>query len=151
MLHIYGILHIAHILHIMYIMHIVHIYAYHAYLACIAYVAYRCILCQLEYCYFDLLQEQEKCGGGGDGGGGAVAAAAERAGLRAGPGGDRPGRRPGVAKPGRIRMSLRAMKSVHEPVVVGLAGMVQEQPATQLAGMDLAKIYINMQRICSYM
>ena len=80
-----------------------------------------------------------------------VAAAAERAGLRAGPGGDRPGRRPGVAKPGRIRMSLRAMKSVHEPVVVGLAGMVQEQPATRLAVMDLADIYINMQRICSYM
>ena len=39
-------------------------------------------------------------------------------------------------------MSLRAMKRVHEPVVVGLAGMVQEQPATLLAGMDQAEIYI---------
>ena len=57
----------------------------------------------------------------------------------------------GSAKPWWTRMSLRAMKSVHEPVVVGLAGMVQEQPATRLAGMDLADIYINMQRICSYM
>ena len=68
-----------------------------------------------------------------------------------GPGGDRPGRRPGVAKPGQISMSLLAMKSIHEPVVVGLAGMVQEQPATRLAGMDQAEIYINMQRICCYM
>ena len=73
-------------------------------------------------------QEQEKCGGGG--GRGAVG----RAGLRAGPGGGRPGRRPGVAKPGRIRISLRAMKSAYEPIVVGLAGMVQEQTATWLAG-----------------
>ena len=48
-------------------------------------------------------------------------------------------------------MSLRPMKSVRESVVVGLAGMVQEHPATRLAGMDLAEIYINMQRICSYM
>ena len=62
-----------------------------------------------------------------------------------------PGRRPAVAIPGRILMSVRAMKSVHEPVVVGLAGMVQEQPATRPAEMDLAKIYINMQRISSYM
>ena len=54
--------------------------------------------------------------------------------------GDRPGRRPGVAKPGRIRMSLRAIKRVHEPVVLELAGMVQEQPATRLAGMDPAEI-----------
>ena len=75
-----------------------------------------------------------------------AAAAAGSAGLRADPGGDRPGRRPGVAKPGRIRMSLRAMKSVHEPVVVGLAGMVQEQPATRLAGIAPAEIYINMQK-----
>ena len=36
------------------------------------------------------------------------------------------------------------MKSVHEPVVVWLAGMVQELPATWLAGMDQAEIYINM-------
>ena len=48
-------------------------------------------------------------------------------------------------------MSLRAIKSAHEAVVVGLAGMVQEQPATGLAGMDLAEICVNMQRICSYM
>ena len=91
-----------------------------------------------------LQQDKEKCGGGGGG------AAAGRAGLRVGPGGDRPGRRIGVAKPGRIRMNLRAMKSVHELVVVGL-GMIQEQPATRLAGMDPAEIYINMQRVCSYM
>ena len=58
---------------------------------------------------------------------------------------------PGSPKPWRIRMSLRAMKSVHEPVVVGLAGMVQEQPATRLAGMDPSEICINMQRIHSYM
>ena len=37
----------------------------------------------------------------------------------------------GGAIPGRICMSLRAIKSANEPVVVGLAGMVQEQPATQ--------------------
>ena len=37
-----------------------------------------------------------------------------------------PGQRAGVDKPGRIHMSLQAMKSVHEPVVVELAGMVQE-------------------------
>ena len=37
-------------------------------------------------------------------------------------------------------MSLQAMKGVHKPVVVGLAGMVQEQPATRLAGMDTAEI-----------
>ena len=36
-------------------------------------------------------------------------------------------------------MSLRAMKSAHEPVVVGLARMVQEQPVTGLAGMDPQK------------
>ena len=55
------------------------------------------------------------------------------------------------AKTGRIRMSLRAIKSAHEPVVVGLAGMVQEQPATGLAGMDPAEVGLNMQKICSYM
>ena len=33
--------------------------------------------------------------------------------------------------------------------MVGLAGMVQEQTATQLAGMDQADIYINLQRIWS--
>ena len=48
------------------------------------------------------------------------------------------GRRPEVAIPGRIRMSLLIMKSAHEPVVAVLAGMVQEQPATRLAGMDPA-------------
>ena len=48
-------------------------------------------------------------------------------------------------------MSLRAIKSAHEPVVVGLAGMVQEQPAIGPAGMDQALICVNMQRICSYM
>ena len=73
----------------------------------------------------------------------------------------RAGRRPGVAIPGRIRMSLRAMKSAHEPVVVGLAGIVQERPGTGLAGMDLSEIcrtmrnmqlYVrNMQEICNYM
>ena len=51
----------------------------------------------------------------------------------------RPGRRSAVAIPERIRMSLRAMKSAHEPVVVGLARMVQEQPVTGLAGMDPQK------------
>ena len=63
----------------------------------------------------------------------------------------RAGRRPGVAVPGRIRMSLRAMKSAHEPVDVGLAGMVQERPGTGLAGMDPAEICINMQEICRTM
>ena len=53
-----------------------------------------------------------------------AAAAAGRAGRR--PAG-RPGRHPWVAVPGRIRMSLPAMKSAHEPVVVGLVGMVQER------------------------
>ena len=48
--------------------------------------------------------------------------------------------RHGVAIPGRIRMSLPAMKSVHEPVAVGLAGMVQEYGSGR-----------NMQRICSYL
>ena len=48
-------------------------------------------------------------------------------------------------------MSLWAIKSAHKPVVVGLAGMVQEQPATGLAGMYAAEICVNMQRICSYM
>ena len=43
-------------------------------------------------------------------------------------------------------MSLRAMNSAHEPVVL-LAGMVQEKPAT-LSGMDLAEICITMQEIC---
>ena len=43
------------------------------------------------------------------------------------------------------------MKSAHEPVVVGLAGMVQQQPATGLAGMHPAEVCINMQRICDYM
>ena len=68
-----------------------------------------------------------------------------------GPGGGpvgRAGRRSGVAVPGCIRMSLRAMKSAHEPVVVGLSGMVQERPGTGLAGMDPAEICINMQEIC---
>ena len=32
----------------------------------------------------------------------------------------RPGRRPGVATPGQIRMSLRAMKSAQEPNAVGM-------------------------------
>ena len=31
------------------------------------------------------------------------------------------------------------MKNAHEPVVVGLAGMVQEQLATRLAGTDPAE------------
>ena len=48
-------------------------------------------------------------------------------------------------------MSLLAIKSAYKPVVVGLAGMVQEWPATRLAGMDLAKICVNMERIYRYM
>ena len=36
----------------------------------------------------------------------------------------------GVAIPGQMRVSLQAMKSAHKPVVIGLARMVQEQPAT---------------------
>ena len=48
-------------------------------------------------------------------------------------------------------MSLQAIKSAHEPVVAGLAGKVQEQPETGLAGMDQAEICLNMQRISSYM
>ena len=51
----------------------------------------------------------------------------------------RPGQRPGVAIPGQMCMSLQAMKSAHELVVVGLARMVQEQPAAWLAGMDQHK------------
>ena len=49
-----------------------------------------------------------------------------------------------------ICMILLAMKSVHEPVVVVLAEMVQELPATWIAVMDPAEICTNMQRICSY-
>ena len=69
----------------------------------------------------------------------------------------RSGRCPGVAIPGRISMSLLAIMSAHEPVVVVLAGMVQEQPGIWLAGMDLAEIckeYAvlckNMHKICTY-
>ena len=51
----------------------------------------------------------------------------------------RPGRRPGVAIPGQMLMSLGAMESAHEPVVLGLARIVQEQQATGLAGMDQHK------------
>ena len=50
-----------------------------------------------------------------------------------------------------ISICLRAIKSAHEPVIVGLAGMVQEQPGTGLAGIDQAEICLNMQRIISYM
>ena len=60
----------------------------------------------------------------------------------------RAGQRPGVAVPGRIRTNLLAMKSAHEPVVVGLAGMVEERPGTGLAGLDPAEVCINMQEIC---
>ena len=84
------------------------------------------------------------CGGGG---GGSCSRRAGRTAARLG----RAGRRPGVAVPGRIRMSLRAMKHAHELVVVGLAGMVQERPGTGLAGMDPAEICINMQEICRTM
>ena len=45
-------------------------------------------------------------------------------------------------------MSLRAMKNAHEPVVVGLAGIIQERPGTGLAGMYPAEICINVQEIC---
>ena len=58
-------------------------------------------------------------------------------------------------------MSLRAMKSAQEPNAVGLARIVQELPATGLAGMGPNKYaYIftkyagnafNMQQICSHM
>ena len=50
--------------------------------------------------------------------------------------------RPWVAITWQIRMSLLAMKSAHEHVVVGLAGIVQEQPAKglRLAGMDPVEI-----------
>ena len=41
--------------------------------------------------------------------------------------------------------------SAHEPVVVGLAGMVQERPGTGLAGMDPAEICNYMQEICRTM
>ena len=61
----------------------------------------------------------------------------------------RPGRRPGVAIPGQMRMSLRAMKSAQEPVAVGLARIVQEQPATGLAGMDPHKYARNIQEMHS--
>ena len=53
-----------------------------------------------------------------------------------------PGRRPGEAIPGHMHMSLGAvetLESAHEPVVLGLARIVQEQPATGLAGMDKHK------------
>ena len=36
------------------------------------------------------------------------------------------------------------MKSVHELVVVGLAGMIPEQPATRPARMDRAEICMNI-------
>ena len=38
----------------------------------------------------------------------------------------RPGRCPRVSILGQMLMSLQAMKSAHDPVVVGLARMVQE-------------------------
>ena len=79
-----------------------------------------------------------------------AAAAAGRAGRRAGPGGGPTRATPWVAIPGRISMSLRAMKLVYKPAVVELTEMVQEQPANGLAGMDPAEICLNMQRICSH-
>ena len=45
-------------------------------------------------------------------------------------------------------MSLRAMKNAHEPVVAGLAVMIQEQQQLGLAGMDPTEICTNMQEIC---
>ena len=45
-------------------------------------------------------------------------------------------------------MSLRSMKSAHKLGVVGFAGMVQEQPATGLAGMEKAELCINIYEIC---
>ena len=69
---------------------------------------------------------------GGPSGAGEAAAAAEGRGGRWLGGAGRPGRRPGVAIPGRMRMSLRAMKSAQ----VGLPRIVQEQPATGLARID---------------
>ena len=47
-------------------------------------------------------------------------------------------------------MSLLARKSAHEPVVIGLAGMVQEQPTKLPAGMnpaEIMRIMHNMQEI----
>ena len=103
--------------------------------------------------------------GGGAGGGGCVCWAFRAAALWGRPGGAGGpvraaprGRHTRANIPGRICISLRAMKSAHEIVVAGLAGMVDEQPATGLAGMDPAEICINMQEdmqknweTCSYM
>ena len=71
------------------------------------------------------------------------AAAAEAEGAAAAAG--RAGRR---AR--QIRMSLRSMKSVHEPVVVGLAGMVQKQPNWNGSCRNVHK-YTKNNRICSHM
>ena len=126
--------------------------AYISYFACYVYSAYSAYICIK--CILHMLQIDVYCAN--------IAplscrrskrnaAAAEAEGAAAAARRRRAGRRPGVAIPGRIRMTLQAMKSVHKPVVVGLAGMVQEQPATRPAGMDPSEICINMQRICSYM
>ena len=48
------------------------------------------------------------------------------------------------------RVNLHELKGVHEHVVVGLAGMVQEQPATQLVGMDYGSCRY-MQKYAYYM
>ena len=75
----------------------------------------------------------------GGGGGCCRCGGAGRAVARWGGAAGRPGRRPVVAIPGQLLMSLRAMKSAQEPVAVGLARIVQEQLATGLAGMDQHK------------
>ena len=133
----------------------------------ITYVANRCILCQ--YCYFVLPQEQEKCGGGGCGGGGCGPAAA---GCRLrGVLGGRPARAAGPAALAASQ-SRHTRANPHELASNGsctlfianeectrtcccracwnVTGSCQEQPGTLQAGMDPAEIYINMQRISSY-
>ena len=55
---------------------------------------------------------------------------------------------PGVAIPWQICISLQAIKSEHKPVVLGLARMVQEQPWTVFAGMDLADTWKKFAEMC---
>ena len=102
-------------------------------------------ICYIYICTQQILQLRPACRGGPA----AAEEEEEERAARAVAGQRQAGQRSlGVAIPRPIRMSLQAMKSAHEPVVVGLAGMIQEQPATGLAGIDLADICITMQEIC---
>ena len=114
-LYIGIILHIIYILHLIHILHILFIYC----ICCIyMYILPTLLLCPAAGAREMLRRRQRgrrRCG------------SCLPAARWGGPVG-RSGRRPGFAIPARTRMSLPAITSAHEPVVVGLAGMVQEQP-----------------------